>query len=325
LVTCTFCSAPAVYMNKATRTNYCKEHFIKYFEYRIEDTLLKYVGERNLKGKIIAVATSGGKDSTSLLQVLSKLSKKYEFDVIALAVDEGIKGYRDVKLDFLKRIVARLEVTLYIESFAEWFGRTLDEMVMISLKKGFEIKPCTLCGVFRRYILNVKAREIGANYLATGHNLDDEGQVFLMNILRGSIKNLLRESGVLSRRMHEKLVPRLKPLYFLSEKETTVYSVLMQILPPPAECPYVVFASRNFIRKWLNVAEMENPGIKMKLLEVKEELCEKLVSKTRLEIMVPKLCNVCGEPSAEHMCKACQLRTYLGLKYNPMRNGGGRQ
>ena len=39
---------------------------------------------------------------------------------------------------------------------------------------------CIPCGVFRRYLLNRTAYQLGSDKLATGHNLDDEVQSFLM-------------------------------------------------------------------------------------------------------------------------------------------------
>ena len=52
------------------------------------------------EGDKIAVGASGGKDSTVVVHVLNKLNKKYKYGVefFMLAVDEGIKGYRDDSL-----------------------------------------------------------------------------------------------------------------------------------------------------------------------------------------------------------------------------------
>src|SRR3989344_3142140 len=67
-----------------------------------------------------------------------------------------------------------------IVSFNKEFGFTLDKIV-----KGR--RPCSVCGVLRRSLLNTKARELGATKLVTGHNLDDEAQTIIMNQFRRNI------------------------------------------------------------------------------------------------------------------------------------------
>ena len=61
--------------------------------------------------------------------------------------------------------------------------------------------PCTYCGVFRRKALNSKAKEIRADYLATGLNLDDTAQSVLMNFaknfpVRAISKSFFTSSGL---------------------------------------------------------------------------------------------------------------------------------
>ena len=57
------------------------------------------------EGDKIAIGASGGKDSTVVVHVMNKLNKKYKYGVefLMLAVDEGIKGYRDDSLEAVKR------------------------------------------------------------------------------------------------------------------------------------------------------------------------------------------------------------------------------
>lgn len=77
-----------------------------------------------------------------------------------------------------------------IYSFKEYIGFTLDETVEVmggSFERGGERVggACSYCGVWRRWLLNYAARDVEADKLAVGHNLDDEVQMFLMNLLRG--------------------------------------------------------------------------------------------------------------------------------------------
>jgi len=55
------------------------------------------------KGDRLAICISGGKDSTVLAHVLSKLNKKHEYGLklFFLAIDEGIKGYNRLFISLL--------------------------------------------------------------------------------------------------------------------------------------------------------------------------------------------------------------------------------
>jgi len=72
-----------------------------------------------------------------------------------------------------------------VYSFKEQCGFTLDEAVKISRENMLNIKPCYVCGVLRRSLINTQARRLGFTKVATGHNLDGEAQTILMNYLRG--------------------------------------------------------------------------------------------------------------------------------------------
>jgi glucosamine 6-phosphate synthetase-like amidotransferase/phosphosugar isomerase protein len=77
--------------------------------------------------------------------------------------------------------------------------------------------------VLRRRALNVAAREAGADKLATAHNLDDETQTILLNLLHGDALRIARVNPVLAM-SHPKLVQRVKPLCEVPEKEIAFYA-----------------------------------------------------------------------------------------------------
>jgi tRNA(Ile)-lysidine synthase TilS/MesJ len=79
-------------------------------------------------------------------------------------------------------------VELHEITFKQITRFPLDELVpMIA-----DVNPCAICGVFRRSGLNEVAKAIGAEKLATGHNLDDLAQSILMNILNSDMDKLFR-------------------------------------------------------------------------------------------------------------------------------------
>src|SRR3989338_6432753 len=193
----------------------CKEHFIEYFEAKVFKTIRQF----DLIGKEenLGVAISGGKDSLTLLHILKKLSEQNpKIKLTAILINEGIEGYRNHTILIAQNFCDKNSLKLNSYSYEEEFGMPLDQMLNI-----LEVKPCTICGIFRRYLLNKKSKELGFTKLATGHNLYDECQSIMMNQMRNDLKASARlgpKAGMIS---DIRFVPRIKPLYLCSEKEDT--------------------------------------------------------------------------------------------------------
>ena len=169
---CKKCSEKPVIKLTNSNIKLCKSCFIKYFERKAVKTINKY--KLIEKEDNVIVAVSGGKDSLSLLHLLDKYSKKRNnnFLVAALLIDEGIKNYRDISIEDAKRFCKERKIKLHIASYKDETGKTLDD-----IKRKFkDTIACSMCGVMRRYLLNKSSRELKADKLATGHNLDDEAQ-----------------------------------------------------------------------------------------------------------------------------------------------------
>ena len=74
------------------------------------------------KGELIAVALSGGKDSVLTLHALKKYQNYLDFDLVAISVDEGIKGYRQHGIDSAINNAKMLDVELVQKSFKDEEG-----------------------------------------------------------------------------------------------------------------------------------------------------------------------------------------------------------
>ena len=91
---CSFCKNESIFFRNYEGHYYCKKHFIKNFEKRVKKTIS--INQLVQKGDRIAVAYSGGKDSSNLVFLLNKIFKNNpNVEVFAITFDEGIKGYRD--------------------------------------------------------------------------------------------------------------------------------------------------------------------------------------------------------------------------------------
>lgn len=285
---CNVCSGKAVIISDKPL---CKTHFTESFEKKVLDTVERF----NLinHGDRIIVASSGGKDSTTVLYVL----KKYFGKVEALAIDEGIPGYRSVTLEDLERFCNANDIPLSTYSYKEEFGFSLSE----ALRMRKDLSPCHICGVLRRHLLNVKARNF--EKIATGHNLDDEAQSIMMNLVKAQIPLLSRLGP--SSSAESGFVPRIKPLYFCTEKEVASYAFIMGFGPRFRQCPHSRDSFRAMIRDELNLYEADHRGAKRNLVNNFLAILPRLRTPgTSAEL---KSCTRCGEPCSRETCRACIL------------------
>ena len=306
---CSICEdRRAIYYRLYSGERLCRKCFVKSIEEKTKATISKY--EMFEFDDRIAVALSGGKDSTSLLYVLEKIERKFpKSTLVAVTVDEGIKGYRDEALKIAEKNCKKLGVEHRIFSFKELFGYKLDEIVELMKKRGVKLSPCAYCGVLRRRALNIAAREVDADKLATAHSLDDEVQTILLNILHGDPLRLARAKPV-TEEVHEKLVRRVKPFCEIPEKEIAFYAYLKNIEFQSYPCPYAPQALRSDIRIILNRLEEKHPGMKYTIFRSIERIRPAFESLAEKEL---KECKICGEPTTTEICKVCELLQELGI------------
>ena len=314
MVICTFCKRrDAVYMRPYSGEKLCAKCFIGSIENKVRATIAEY--DMFQHDDKIMVAVSGGKDSVTLLHILAKLVEKFpKSSLCAVTVDEGIKGYREEALKFAVKNCRKLNVEHTIASFKDLFGVKLDELVKTIQKTRTDdtrgLTPCAYCGVLRRRALNVAAREAGVDKLSTAHNLDDETQTILLNLLHGDALRIARVNPVLAE-SHPKLVQRVKPLCEVPEKEIAFYAYQRRIKFQSVPCPYASTALRSDIRLFLNRMEEKHAGIKFTLFKSVEKIkpaLEKAVAETKL-----RECKLCGEPTVDDVCKACQILQTLNI------------
>lgn len=282
---CDKCSAPAVLFQRYSGLHLCKTHFFADVEKKIK----REVRKEKIEGTL-AIAFSGGKDSAVALSVLNDLFSHRGVDIVAISVDEGITGYRENALESAAMLVAELGVRWEVASFEQYFGVRIDRV---------NERPCTVCGILRRSLLNRLAKAVGASMLATGHNLDDEAQTVQMNYLRGDIGRLLR----LDHPAKEGLVRRVKPLKYVPEKEVALYAILKGIPINLDECRFSAGVFRAEVRDVLNELELKHPGTKYTLVRGLERILQ-LTNRLPFEL---GQCTRCSEPAVGPLCQSCDV------------------
>ncbi len=278
---CSACKKKAVYQHP----DYCKQHFIEYFDKKVLETIKKY--DLVSKGQKICVATSGGKDSLTILHIMNN----YFGNVTALAVDEGISDYREHTLADLKKFCEERNIPLMIKSYEEVLGKKLDDIV-----PNISGSPCASCGTARRYLLNKFSK--GFDVIATGHNMDDEAQAVMMNLLKNNNGIMKRQNIKTSQR--DGFTIKIKPLYFMKEKEIRAYALLQGWQVSFTECPYIQESFRHDVQEALN----HNPELKEGLVRFNLKIKEENESKKKTAY-----CKQCNEPSTHEVCNFCRLKT----------------
>jgi uncharacterized protein (TIGR00269 family) len=287
---------PSIYLRQYSGEFLCKKCFIKSVEYKAKRTISKYSMIRH--GDTVAVAVSGGKDSLVLLNVLKNTLSSQNPELVAVTVDEGIKGYRDESLDIVRNFCSSIGVENRVMSFSELFGLSMDKAMEV--RPSEKISSCSMCGTFRRRALDLLAESCGANVIATGHNLDDYIQTFLINLFAGDVERIgwtypePVEYGVTNLR-------KIKPLMEIYEREIVLYAIHTNIPFQSEECPYKDESIRSAFRGHLNNLEKIHPGIKYNAFSSILKIAKKVKSAN-----VPNISNVSGGVQQEHRrCIIC--------------------
>ena len=276
------------------------KEFVKKFEKKAESTIKKFK-LITAKDKIL-VAVSGGKDSTAVLHLLNKLFKNVE----AITINAYIGSYSRKNLENIRGFCEKNSIRLHEVSFRKEFGRSLCYIRDMLRAKKVNLKSCAICGILKRYLLNKKALEIKATKLVTGHNLDDEAQSFMINLVRSNLDASARLGPMSGAVKDKRFVPRIKPLYLTAEKDVERYSRIMDFPVVYERCPCSTDAYRRFIGGLLNDLEEKNPEIKMNI--VKYFL--KAMSHKKPEYQKISYCTHCHQPAKREICRTCEI---LGL------------
>jgi len=279
----------------------CKICFTENIEKKVRTAIKKY----NMLnyGSHVAIGLSGGKDSVTLLHIMKKIVQP-NTQLTAVIVDEGVEGYRPEGIKIAIKNAEALHIPYKVKSYKESFGFTLDEML---IEPPMGKTSCAVCGTFRRKTLNSLALETGADYLATGHNLDDEAESVLMNVLRGDPVRFGRMSRK-PQKFSEKFVPRIKPLVLVSQPEIVYYAIANNLEWHDHVCPYAGEARRNSIRDFLQDQEKKHFGTLKNIIAFQDRLLENNEQKKKEDVKVLD-CRICGEPTDDPMmlCQGCKL------------------
>jgi uncharacterized protein (TIGR00269 family) len=321
---CDKCGAEAVMHAAYSGLHMCEAHLCAAVEKRVrrrvrEDNLLP-ADATPQNPETWVVGLSGGKDSVVLTSILhDTFEADPRVELVALSIHEGIEGYRDESLAACRKLAADLGLRHEVVTYEEEFDVRMDDVVEDDPES---MSACAYCGVFRRDVLSRYAADLGADKLLTGHNLDDEAETALMNLLEGDVTQVAKHFDASlgafdgaegpTRGETEAFVPRAKPLRDVPEKEVALYAHLRDLPAHVTECPHAEEAYRGEIQELLYELEENHPGTRHSIMAGYEELASLAADRHRGEgAEAFGECERCGGPTRRDVCRKCQLLAAL--------------
>ncbi len=297
---CTQCGAEAVINMPQHRLKLCGEHLVAWAAKMTQKAIDRY--GLFTRDERILVAVSGGKDSLALWDILQQLDYASEGLYIHLGIDQ--QRYSDVSQEAAQRFADERGLTLHVVDVRATYGKSVIEVAR--RRRGG--RTCSVCGLVKRHIMNRMAYEGGFAAIATGHNLDDEAAVLLMNTLHWEGRYLSRQAPLLPA-IHPRLARKVKPLVLLYEREMAAYALVREIDYVMQECPYAQGASSIYAKGILNQIESQSPGSKhqfyLGFLRARES---GLIASDGAADVPSDTCAQCGQPTtAGGLCAFCRL------------------
>lgn len=304
---CSKCRGPAAFRMRHHRLAFCREHYLEWFIEQTTRAIEKY--RMFAPQDRILVAVSGGKDSLALWDVLWRLGYQADGLYIHLGIESEDAQYSDESEGYVRAFAEQNNLALRVVNVQQSYGESIPQFAARS-QRG-RIKPCGVCGLVKRHVMNQVARDFGYSVLTTAHNLDDEAAVLMGNAIAWQVDLLQRQSPVLP--AEDGFVRKAKPFCRFYERETAAYTLLRGIEYIEEECPYSVGSKQLVFKDILNKLEETTPGIKINFYasflnaRAGGYFVPRDQTRDEMERELRK-CPICGQPTtSEGPCAFCRL------------------
>lgn len=197
---------------------------IKKYRRKLWSKFIKAIKDFRLveDGDRIAVAVSGGKDSTLMAKLFQELHRhgRANFELEFISMDPGYhESIRQLLIDNCKF----LEIPIHL------FNSRIFEVI----DKIARDYPCYMCAKMRRGALYAKAQELGCNKLALAHHFNDVIETTLLNLFySGTFKTMLPRL----KSAHFEGLELIRPLYYIKEEDIQEFIQNSGIWPLNCAC-----------------------------------------------------------------------------------------
>jgi tRNA(Ile)-lysidine synthase TilS/MesJ len=185
-------------------------------------------------GDKIAVAVSGGKDSTLMAKLFQEMYKhgNHNFELEFITMDPG---YHTNVRDILIRNCEHLNIPITL----------FDSNIFNIIDNIAQDYPCYMCAKMRRGALYDKAQKLGCNKLALGHHFNDIIETTLLNVFyAGSFKTMLPKL----KSKNFAGLELIRPLYYVEEKSIEKFTQEHGI--SPLNCACMVAAEKTANKRY---------------------------------------------------------------------------
>ena len=182
----------------------------------LEEKFLKTIKEENLiqkKDKIV-VGVSGGPDSITLLECLNKYKEKLEIEIIVAHINHLIRKDSTEDEQYVENICKKMNIKCYIK-----------RENVLSLAKKLKIGTEEAGRKVRYEFFDEILKKEKANKIAIAHNMNDNAETILLNLLRGTGLNGLE--GIQPMEYNKYI----RPLINISRKEIEEYVEKNELKP----------------------------------------------------------------------------------------------
>ncbi|MCU7496024.1 MAG: tRNA lysidine(34) synthetase TilS [Ignavibacteria bacterium] len=223
----------------------------------IEQKVIKFIEEHEIlhKGEKLLIALSGGPDSVFALNFFHKYRSRFGISLASAHVNHGLRGM-DSEMD--EKFCAELSANYGVQYFAE----KIDVKGLAKLKK---VSVEEAARELRYRALEAILRQNHFDKIVTAHNLNDNAETVLLNLIKGT--GLKGISGIPVKRGDI-----IRPLLGLSKPEILKYLELNKIGFRTDITNLSSIYERNFIRNELlpEIRAKLNPSVDQSLFNSSE-------------------------------------------------------
>ncbi|MCJ7769515.1 MAG: tRNA lysidine(34) synthetase TilS, partial [Dehalococcoidales bacterium] len=228
----------------------------------LEQQVVCFIQQHRLfsEGSRLLLAVSGGPDSTCLLHVLFRLRQELCIELYIAHIDHRLRGVESgADATYVKKLAASLGVPATIEKRD---AKAYQKEQRISLEEAAR-------EVRYRFLADA-AVNIGADYIVTGHTLDDHVETILMHIIRGTgTRGLVGLKPYSQWQLDGRSITVVRPLLEVGRQQTADYCQKNKLMPRLDTSNLSLFPLRNRIRQQLlPLLKSYNPGVIEALLRI---------------------------------------------------------